>query len=253
MIEILEKFEHRAAGLPPVLLLAAALVTIAAGLFICFGGLGCKKTLFVLIGAYCGVAFAISFNHSNLPLAITVGSIGILLALTYQGVFMVLLTAMFAAMYGFSTLIKPYVNTSGEPLSMISQFVIGVPSYNWLILIFLIAVPFVAGSVFQRGTSAVLCSATGAAIMLAGAIMLLVRNGVEAAEYISGNRGRCLGLFAAVTILGAITQWLLLPKFIRGIAVVKEIIRARVRQTEKDKTNDGEAPSVNRTATWRTT
>ncbi|MGA2172084.1 MAG: hypothetical protein ABSG82_03600 [Sedimentisphaerales bacterium] len=249
MIEILGKLEHRAAGLPPVLLVAAALVTIAAGLFICFGGLGCKKTLFVLIGAYCGAAFAISFNHSNLLLVIAVVGFGILLALKYQGVFLVLLAAILGAIYGFSTLIKPYVNTSGEPLSMISQLVIGVPSYNWLILICLIAVPFAAGSVFWWGTSVVLCSAAGAAIMLVGAIMFLVRNGGAAAEYISDNRELCLGFFAAVTILGAITQWLLLPKFVRGVAVVKETIIARVK---KDKTNDGEAPSAHKTATWRT-
>jgi hypothetical protein len=175
-----------------------------------------------------------------------------LLALKLQDAFLTLLVSILAAVYGFSILIRPYVSTSGELIVMIRQLTIGVPHYNWLMLLLLIVVPIAASSSFWRGTSVVLCSLAGTCLMLAGAIMLLVHSGVAAAGYINSKREFYLVLFIAVTVLGAIAQLLLLPKLISCVVAAKEAVRARMTRAQKNKTDDGKARSAPKVATWRT-
>jgi hypothetical protein len=252
MIEFLRTFEHRAIVLQPPLLIAMAVVTFAAGLFVWLGGLGCKKVLFAIIGAYCGAACTIFISGSNLLLTAALAGIGILLAMKLQNTFLILMASIFAVVYGFSTLILPYVGTSAELIAIIRQLTIGVPYYNWLILLVLVAAPFAVSLTFSRGASAVLCSAAGTCLMLAGAIMLLVRSGFAAGGYISIRREFCLELFVAATALGAIAQLFLLPTLVRHIAAAKEAIKVGAKQAQKDKCDDSDALPRPKTTTWRT-
>ena len=252
MTDYLWTLQYRVNGLQPLLLLALAIVTIAVGLFALLGGLGFRKILFALLGTYCGAACAITISGSNILLAAAMAGVGGLLALKLQDKFLILMTSLFAAVYGFSILIRPFFNPSGELISIIRDLTIGVPYYNWPILLFLIAAPLAAGASFWKGTPAVLCSAAGACLLLAGAIMLMVRSGLAAAGFISTKREFFLELFLAVTILGAILQLLLLPTLGWKIAAAKQAVKSKIKRAKKDKRDDSSALPTTKTSTWRT-
>jgi hypothetical protein len=160
------------------------------------------------------------------------------------------MASIFALVYGFSVLIRPYFNPQGELIAVVRQLTIGVPYYNWPILLFVIALPLAAGASYWRATSAILCSAAGASVMLAGVIMLLVRNGIAAAGFISTKREFFLEIFLAITILGAIMQLLLLPKLGCRIEAARKAVKAKVKRTKKDQKDDGIPTS--KSSAWRT-
>jgi hypothetical protein len=249
MIDFLWAFQHRITGLPGYLLLAMAIVTIAAGLFSLFGGLGFKKILFAVIGTYFGLAFSIFVSGPNLMLTAAIVGVCVLLAISLQNGFLSLIASIFAAVYGFSTLIRPYFNPSGELISIIRQLTIGVPYYNWPILLAVIALPFAASTSFWKGTSAVLCSISGTAMLLAGAIMLLVRSGFAGVGHISTKRELYLEIFAAVAIVGTLVQLLLLPRISNRLAIAKEAAKVKAKRAKK---NDNAAQPAPKSTTWRT-
>jgi hypothetical protein len=250
MIDYLWTFQYRINGLQPHLLLVMALVALAVGLFVWLGGIGLRRVMFALMGAACGAACAIPVSGSNLLLAAALIGAGALLALKFRESFLTVMTSIFATLYGFSILIRPYFNPSGELIVIVRQLTIGVPYYNWPILLFLIALPLAAGASFWRATSAILCSAAGAAVMLAGVIMLMVRSGIAAAGFISTKREFFLDFFLAVTVLGAIMQLLLLPKLGCQIASARQAVKAKVKRAKKDKKDDDIPKS--KSSAWRT-
>jgi signal transduction histidine kinase len=252
MIEFLWTFEHRVTGLPPRLLLAMAMVAIAAGLFVWLGGLGYRKVMFAVVGAYCGAVCTMPASSPNLLLAAALAGAGVLLALKFQNTFLTLMTSILAAVYGFSILIRPYVDASDDLFSIIRQLTIGVPYYNWPILLALIVAPLGASAAFWQGTSAVLCSAAGTAMLLTGTILLLVRSGFAATGHISSKRELYLELFIAATVIGAIVQLLLLPKLSNRFAAVKEAAKIKAKRAKKSKSDDSEAQPAQKSTAWRT-
>jgi uncharacterized membrane protein YhaH (DUF805 family) len=255
MTAFLWKFQYRLSGLQSASsepLLAIAIVTLAVGLFVWLGGLGRRKTMFALVGAYCGLTCAIPVSGLNILLAVALAGLGAMLAMKLQDTFLTLICSIFAAVYGFSILIRPYFDTSDELIVIVRQLTIGVPYYNWPMLLFLIAVPFVASASFRWGTSALLCSAAGAAVVLAGVVMLLVRSGISAAGFISTKRRVFLGVFLAVTILGAVVQMLLLPKLCSSFAAAKETVMAKIKRAKKDKHDDDKSLPTPKATAWRT-
>ncbi len=232
------------------LLLAMAVITLAAGLFICLGGLGFRRVLFAIIGTYCGIACTMSIAGFNLMLAFALIGACVLLALKLQDTFLVIVASAFAAVYGFSILIKPYFSTSDELISIIRELTIGVPFYNWPILLALIAVPVAVNSAFWRGTSAVLCSAAGTVLLLAGTIMLLKHSGLAAVGHISSKRELYIELFIAVTAVSAFVQFFILPKISSRFAAAKETAKAKAKRARRKKTDDSETRS--KTTAWRT-
>jgi hypothetical protein len=253
MIEFLQILEHRVGGLQSPLLAVMTLVTLSAGLFVWLGGLSCRKALFAVVGAYCGATCAIFISGSNILLTAALAGAGVLLAMRLQDTFLILMASIFAAV---SVLIRPYVSLSDEPVAIIRQLTIGVPYYNWPILLALIAVPLALISTFPQGAPAVLCSAGGTCLMLACAIMLLVRNGLAAAGYIDSKRELCLALFIVATALGATAQLFLLPELGWRIAAAKKALKNRAKakrkRVEKDEYDGSNALPTPKTAAWRT-
>ena len=252
MNEFLWTFEHRITVLPRSLLLGLAITTLAAGLFAWLGGLGFRKVLLAVIGAYCGAACALFISGCNLLLIVAMTGAGALLALTIQDTFLVLMTSIFAAVYGYSTLVRPYVSTSGELISIIRDYTVGVPYYNWPILLLVIAAPFVVRATWWKGTSVVLYSTAGVIMLLAGVIMLLVRSSLTSVGRVTGKQELYLGLFIAAVALGTAVQLLLLPRLSTRIAAATSAVKARTRRVKKNKTGDSGANSAHRNATWRT-
>jgi hypothetical protein len=252
MNQFLWTFEHSIAGLHSLQLLVLAVFSIAAGLFAWLGGLGFRKVALGLIGAFCGAACAFFFAGYNLLLIAALTGAGVLLALTFYDSFLVVMTSIFAAVYGYTTLVKPYVSTSGELIAIIRDFTVGVPYYNWPILLLIIIAPFAIKSTWWQGTSAVLYSASGVIMLMAGVIMLLVRSNLSSVGHINDKYEIYLGLFIAVIALGSVMQLFVLPRLSTRIASAASAMKTRAKRTKKNKASDSESSSTHKNATWRT-
>ncbi len=227
----------------PSLLLTLGVVTIAAGLFVWLGGLGFKKIAFVVIGLFLGAFCTLFSSGTNLFLAVAIIGICALLALKLQETFLMLVVSAFAAVIGYSILIRPHFRPSSDIMSVIRQLSIGVPYYNWPILLALTALPFVAIS--WPGTSALISSAAGTTLILAGTIMALLNFGYPAVVYMTARQDIYIAIIALATILGTIAQLWLLPKISTRFAAAKA-------KFKKVKARKGNAEATAKTATWRT-
>ena len=141
MTNLLWTFQNRVTHLQPSLLLTLGVVTIAAGLFVWLGGLGFRKIAFVAIGLFFGAFCTLFSSDTNLFLAAAIIGICALLALKLQETFLVLVASAFVAVIGYFLLIRPYFRPSGNILAVIRQLTIGVPYYNWPILLAVTALP----------------------------------------------------------------------------------------------------------------
>ncbi len=126
------------------------------------------------------------------------------------------------------------------------QIAIGVPYYNWPILMAVTAAPFAIIS--WRGASALFSSAAGALLILAGTIMILLNNGFEAAININSKKELYLEALAMMVIVGIFLQLWLLPKLGIRFIVGRKAAKARVKQIKAKKGEEGSSNS----ATWRT-
>ncbi len=250
MIDTLWRFEQNVSGLYPLFLLAGAIITLAAGLFVYLSGLGFRKVMFGIIGTYCGTVVGMSLAGFNLMLVLAFVGTSVLLALWLQDSFLVLVATIFSAVYGFSVLIRPYFFPSDDIMAMMRELTIGVPYYNWPILLAIMAAPVAVGSVNWRAASAILCSATASVIFLAGGIMLFKYAGFTVVGYISHHKETCLGLFVVTVALTACVQYFILPRISSRFAAAKESARAKARRARKRKASGGENSS--KSTAWRT-
>lgn len=231
----------------PALLLTLAVVTIAAGLFVLLGGLGFKKVTFVVIGLFFG-AFCTLFSSGTNPfLAAAVIGIFALVALKLQETFLVLTASAITVVIGYFLLIRPHFRPSSDILSVIRQLTIGVPYYNWPLLLVLTALPFVIIS--WQGASALFTSATGTILVLAGTAMALLNFGYPAVSYITTKQDIFFAVLVLATIAGTIVQLWLLPEINVRFAAARKAAKTKF---EKVKTGKGDAAEKPKTATWRT-
>jgi hypothetical protein len=183
MMSLLLTFQNRVTHLQPALLLTLAVVTIASGLFILLGGLSFKKAMFVAIGLFVGALCTLFSSGTNPFLAAAIIGIFGLIAFKLEDTFLVLTASAIAAVIGYFILIRPYFRPSSDILAVIRELTIGVPYYNWPILLALTALPFAIIS--WRGAPAIFTSAAGAILVLAGTVMALLNFGYSAVGYIA--------------------------------------------------------------------
>ena len=231
----------------PSLLLTLAAVTIAAGLFVWLGGFGFKKIMFVVAGAFFGAFCTLFSSGSNPFLAAALIGIFALVALKLQDTFFVLVASAFAAVFGYSILIRPHFRPSSDILAVIRQLTISVPYYNWPIVLALIAAPFAAIS--WQGASALLSSAAGATLILTGTTMALLNFGYPAVGYMTTKQDIYFAITALAIILGTIAQLWLLPKISTRFAAAKQSSRTKVK---KAKARKADAEATAKSTTWRT-
>jgi hypothetical protein len=241
MTNLLWTFQNRITHLQPLLLLTFGVVTIAAGLFVWLGGLGFRKIVLVVIGLFFGAFCTLFSSGTNLFLAAAIIGICALLALKLRETFLMLVASAFAAAIGYSILIQPYFRPSSDIMSVIRQLSIGVPYYNWPILLAITALPFAVIS--WPGASALISSAAGTTLILAGTIMALLNFGYPAVVYMTATQDIYIEIFVATTILGTIAQLWLLPTISARFAAAK---------VKKVKARKGNAEATAKTATWRT-
>ncbi len=223
--------------------MALAGVTIAAGLFVWLGGLGFKKAMFVAAGVFFGVLCTLFSSGTNWYLAAAVIGICALLALKLQDTFWILVASAIAAVVGYSMLVRPYFRPSNNVLAVIRQITIGVPYYNWPILLAITALPFTAVS--WSGASALFSSAAGTTLIMAGTIMALLNFGYPAIGYMNTRQDIYFAIIALATILGTFAQLWLLPKISKRFVATK----AKVKKVEA---KEGAVAPVAKVRTWRT-
>ena len=246
MTSLLWTFQNRVTHLQPSLLLTLAVITIAAGLFVWLGGLGFKKIVFVVAGVFFGAFCTLFFSGANLFLAAAVIGICAMLALTLQETFLVLVASAFAAAIGYSILIQPYFRPSGNILAVIRQLTIGVPYYNWPILLLLTAIPFAAVS--WPSAPALFSSAAGTILIVAGTTMALLNFDYPAVGYMTTRQDIYIAIIALVTILGTIVQLWLLPRISTRFVAIKAKVK-KVKTLNSDIEPAAKAPKIK---TWRT-
>jgi hypothetical protein len=241
MTNLLWTFQNRITHLQPSLLLTLGVVTIAAGLFVWLGGFGFKKIVFVVIGAFLGAFCTLFSSGTNLFLAAAIIGICALLALKLQETFLMLVASALAAVIGYFLLIRPYFRPSSDVMSVIRQLSIGVPYYNWPIMLAITALPFAVIS--WPGALALINSAAGTTLILAGTIMALLNFDYPVVGYITTRQDIYIAIIALAIILGTIAQLWLLPKISARFAAAK---------LKKVKVRKGNAEATAKTATWRT-
>jgi hypothetical protein len=247
MTSLLWTFQNRVTNLQPSLLLTLAAVTIASGLFVWLGGLGFKKIMFVVAGAFFGAFCSLFSSGSNPFLAAALIGIFALLALKLQDTFFMLVASACAAVIGYSILIRPHFRPSSNILAVIRQITISVPYYNWPILLAVTALPFAVIS--WRGASALFSSAAGATLALAGTTMVLLNFGHPAVGYITTRQDICIAIIALAIIFGTIAQLWLLPKISTRFAATKQTAKTKAK---KAKARKSDADETAKTTTWRT-
>ena len=230
----------------PSLLLALAVVTITAGLFIWLGGLSFKKIMYIVSGIFFGAFCSLLSSGTNLFLAASIIGICAILALKLQDAFFMLVASAAAAVIGYSILIQPYFRPSSNILAVIRQIAIGVPFYNWPILLAITALPFAIIS--WQGASALLSSVAGAVIMLAGITMVLLNAGFAATGRMTTQPEQYYLMIALAVIFGTFIQLGVLPKISTRFTAVR-IAKAKVK---KVKARKGDAEPAPKSTTWRT-
>ena len=249
--EYLFAFEHLIIKVPPVLLMAIAIVMVVLGLFVLFGGFGYKRILYTIIGMFCGAAYAISMTSINYLLATAFVAGGAILCFRLHETFLSFVIAILAATYGYSVLIGPYFESTKEIIDVLRQLAIGVPFYNWPILLGAILAPFALTSSWYAGASACYSSLTASLMFLASTIMLLKRHGYGTGGMISSNAFIVIMILVGITAIGMVFQLLIMPRISARFATAKQASKSKIKKSKKSKEQKSESGEVRR-ASWRT-
>ncbi len=245
MYGIAKTIEHLAARLNSTVLIAVGIVIILLGMFIWLGGFGYRKLVFTLAGAACGAIASCFLPGFNLLLTVAMLGVGAYLAVQFEERFTASLAAIIMAAMGFTILVRPYVNFSRDLPDTARQFAIAVPPLNWIMLIGLIIVPFVAAVLYWRFTAAFSCSAVGTILLFIGGSMLYLQKGQSAVSYIYNRPSLFLYIFAALAVFGTVEQLLFARtvRFIKGTSAVRTLARKKKPKTDKE--------IVEKTVSWR--
>jgi len=241
MLDIALNFEQVSARFNPAVLVGSGLVCVVFGLFIWLGGLGYRRILVAVAGAFSGGICGFFMTGRNVVLtafvALTAGAV----AVVFEKIFITLLAAGLAVAFGFAILAGPYIteqvadakkateyqtSSDTEPLSLsrtgkvikdhAADFTDGVkqiwsqmPVRNWAIIAALGVIFLAAGSFLWSLTSALCCSTLGTLLIFCGMILLLLYKGSVPITHISQNQRIYLSVFLAMIVFGACVQLLL--------------------------------------------
>ncbi len=231
----------------PSLLFMLTVITIAVGLFIWLGGLGFKKIMFALIGLCFGTSCMLFYTGINLLLVVAVIGIFVLIAIKLQDTFLSLIASAATVVVGYLMLIRPYFRPSNDILAVIRQLTIGVPYYNWLILLVVAALPFAVISI--QDAPALFASAAGTILILAGTVMALLNFGYPAVSYIAIKQDIFLAGLTMTIAAGVVVQLWLLPKVNVRLAALRNAAKTKIEKVKADKDN---AAKTTKTTSWRT-
>ncbi len=258
MLEIAQYLEQTAVRFNPIVLVGPGLAAVLLGLFVWLGGLGFRRTLVAIVGAVSGGICGFFITARNTVPAMALAAITAVIAITFEKIFITILTGVLMAAFGFAVLARPYIeNTAGATpigrheiqrdkafdiqqsveilkaytadfITEIKRILLQMPVYSLAIIAALAVIFMTAGLYHWRFASAFCCAALGAMLIFAGMILLLLYKGAAPISRICQNQSFYLCVFAAMTALGAAEQLLLCQR-----TVVKLI---RKKKTNKDRT-----------------
>ncbi len=240
MLTIFQDFEQTATRFSPIVLIGPGLATVLVGLFIWLGGLGFRRILVAVAGAVSGGICVFFITGRNIRVAIIVAGTAAVIAIIFERLFITILAAALAAVFGFTVLAWPYVENSEKIIpanqsktpaqspalsvresieqmkayiadvsEKIKQACSQIPVYSWPILLALVVIFIVVGLFFWRLASALCCSALGTMLIFGGMILLLLYKGSVPISSICSKPPFYGAVFAAMTGFGTIEQLLL--------------------------------------------
>ena len=209
MLEIAQNFEQVAAGFRPIVLIAPGLAAILVGLFVWLGGLGVRKVLLAIVGAITGGICGFFIIGRNIASALILTAVAAVIAIMFEKIFITILTAGLAAVFGFAILARPYIESSPDFSAEIKQACLQMPMYCWAIIVTLAVIFILAGFFLWRLTSALCCAAFGTLLIFAGMTSLLLYRGAAPITCIYSRTPFYAAVFAAMTAFGTTEQLLL--------------------------------------------
>ncbi|MHC4363257.1 MAG: hypothetical protein ACYSTZ_10545, partial [Planctomycetota bacterium] len=206
-------------------------VCVIVGLFIWLGGLRVRKLLAAILGAAAGGICAYFLTGRNMAPAVVAAAVTAVLAIIFEKVFIIILTAGLASIFIFAVLAKLFhrvdLATDGH------QAYINLPTYSWLIVAAPAAILVLAGVYLRRLTSAFCCATLGTIIVFAGMVLLLDYKGVAPLESIRGSPPYYAAVFVAMTAFGTAEQLLLCKSKKQKSVPKKEEAEKEPEDTEK--------------------
>jgi len=229
MIEIFQNLEQMVSELNPTFLVGVGAGSVLAGLFIWLGGLGFRKYLVAIVGAFAGGISGFFITGRNTMLALASAGVGVVIALVLEKIFITIMAAVLAAVLGFTVMGRICVGQADSLEQVCSQ----MPVYSWVIISALVIISIAAGFFFRPLISALCCAAFGTILLFAGMILLLSYKGAEPISYISGKPSFYGMVFAAMVAFGAIEQ-LLLCRFAKAKTKREEKASKSQQKSEKE-------------------
>lgn len=239
MVEVCQHFEQAAAQFSPSILIGAGAAGVVLGLFVWLGGLGLSKMLLAVAGAVAGGACGFFIKGGNFIIASAAAAFGVVIAVVFARIFIILLAGVIAAAFGFAVLAGPDIGSADslvqyrldetqgaiEPLSLrqsaetaktyaadfgeaIKQTGLELPVGRWAIIGGVIVIFLAAGLLVWRLASALCCSALGTVLIFGGMILLLLYKGAEPISAICLRGQFYLCVFAGMIAFGTVEQWL---------------------------------------------
>ncbi len=205
MIEISQNLEQMVLELSPAFLVGVGAGSVLAGLFIWLGGLGFRKFLVAIVGAFAGGISGFFITGRNAVLALVSAGFGVVIALVLEKIFITIMAAVLAAVLGFTVMGRLCVGQADSLKQACSE----MPLYSWVIISALVIISIAAGFFFRRIISALCFAAFGTILLFAGMILLLSYKGAEPISYINRNLSFYGMVFTAMVAFGAIEQLLL--------------------------------------------
>lgn len=239
MLEIAQYFEQVTAGFRPIVLIASGLAAVLVGLFIWLGGLGVRRVLLAVVGAITGGICGFFIIGRNIASALILAAGAAIIAIMFEKIFITILAAGLAAVFGFAVLARPYIESSADFSTEIKQACLQMPLYCWAIIVALAVIFILAGFFLWRLTSALCCATLGTFLIFAGMILLLLYKGAAPISSIYSRTPFYAAIFAAMTAFGTMEQLLLYQL-------------AEEKLTRKKETNKGKKGPHETRMSWRT-
>ncbi len=235
MIEVFKSFEQVAGRFNPLVLIVPGLVLVALGLFIWLGGLGFRRALFALLGAFAGGVTVLLAVSENGIVAGASALVVALLAAMFQRAFTALLLGLLSLAISFVILAYPYLQehhgtliagenldrsprlTARDSLNVAHAYgldlIDGVrhaagrltPS-QWAIIAAAAAGLLTLGAFFQSVGGALSCATLGTAMIFAGLLLLVIFKGSAPVGRLAGRPAFYGLIFVGMAAFGTLEQ-----------------------------------------------
>ena len=109
MFGLLQNFEQAAGRFSPVVLIGLGIILVLAGLFVWLGGLGLTKILAGVVGAVAGAVCGFFVIRRTIASAVFLATVMTAVAVIFERIFFIILTAALALVVSFAVLAWPYL------------------------------------------------------------------------------------------------------------------------------------------------